>query len=42
MEIDADSRHCPVCQYEFPSSGGGLKWAALLLALLFLFYIIFL
>jgi len=42
MEIDAKSKKCPVCNYEFPSSNSGLKWAALLLALLFLFYIVFL
>lgn len=42
MEVDADSRSCPVCQYEFPRSNAGLRWAALLLALLFLFYMIFL
>lgn len=42
MEIDARSKRCPVCDYEFPRANSGLKWAALLLALLFLFYIIFL
>lgn len=42
MEIDAANKQCPVCNYEFPPSNAGLKWAALLLALMFLFYIIFL
>lgn len=42
MEIDAKSKQCPICGYEFPSSNSGLKWAAVALALLFLFYIIFL
>jgi RNA polymerase subunit RPABC4/transcription elongation factor Spt4 len=42
MEIDADSKQCPVCNYEFPPSNAGLKWAAILLALLFLIYMIFL
>jgi RNA polymerase subunit RPABC4/transcription elongation factor Spt4 len=42
MEIDAASRRCPVCSYEFPPGNRGLKWAALLLALLFLIYLIFL
>jgi RNA polymerase subunit RPABC4/transcription elongation factor Spt4 len=42
MKIDADSKQCPVCQYEFPASNAGLKWAAILLALLFLFYMLFL
>jgi hypothetical protein len=38
MEIDARADECPVCGYEFPSSGGVLKWAAILLAVLVLFY----
>jgi hypothetical protein len=41
MEINADSKACPVCGYEFPDSGRALKWTALLLALLFLAYLIF-
>lgn len=42
MEVDRDSRQCPVCSYEFPRSQGGLKWVALVLALLFLLYIVLL
>lgn len=42
MQIDAKSKQCPVCNYEFPSTNSGLKLVALLLALLFLFYMIFL
>ena len=42
MQIDADSKQCPVCNYEFPPSNRGLKWVALALALLFLLYIILL
>ena len=41
MEIDSKTKQCPVCNYEFPSSHQGLKWGALLLALLFLLYMIF-
>jgi hypothetical protein len=41
MEIDAASKVCPVCSYEFAAQGRGLKWAAFLLALLFLLYLIF-
>jgi len=41
MEINAGSKQCPVCQYEFPSTHTGLKWTAFLLALLFLFYMLF-
>ncbi len=40
MEINADSKRCPVCEYEFPPKKGGLKWAAILLALCFLLYMI--
>jgi RNA polymerase subunit RPABC4/transcription elongation factor Spt4 len=40
MEIDRNSKHCPVCNYEFPSTSPSLKWAALLLALLFLIYLL--
>jgi hypothetical protein len=38
MEIDANARECPVCGYEFPSSAKGLKWAAIVLAILILLY----
>jgi hypothetical protein len=41
MEIDAKSKVCPICQYQFVEQSSGLKWAALLLALLFLIYILF-
>lgn len=41
MKIDANSKQCPVCSYEFPSTNTGLRWAALALALLFLFYMLF-
>lgn|GEM_PF-2385437 len=35
MEIDAKSKECPICGYEFPSSPT-LKWIALAMAILFL------
>lgn len=38
MEIDARVKECPICGYEFPSSGRALRWAAILLAVLALFY----
>jgi RNA polymerase subunit RPABC4/transcription elongation factor Spt4 len=41
MEIDAESKMCPVCSYEFPARNNSLKWVALLLALLFLYLIFF-
>jgi RNA polymerase subunit RPABC4/transcription elongation factor Spt4 len=40
MEVDAKSKTCPVCQYEFTQQGGTLKWVALLLALLFLYLLL--
>ncbi|MEJ0057792.1 MAG: hypothetical protein WDN75_20375 [Bacteroidota bacterium] len=39
MEIDASSRNCPICNYEFPRTAIGLKLVALLLVLLFLYLI---
>jgi RNA polymerase subunit RPABC4/transcription elongation factor Spt4 len=41
MMIDDSSKTCPVCGYEFPGSPAALRWAALLLAILFLIYLIF-
>lgn len=40
MEVDAVSKRCPVCDYEFPSTNPILKWVAILLALMFLVYMI--
>jgi hypothetical protein len=42
MEIDAGSKVCPVCSYEFPATNRGLKIVAFLLALMFLLWAIFL
>jgi hypothetical protein len=36
MEIDASSKECPICGYEFPSYSRAFRWVAFLLALLFL------
>jgi RNA polymerase subunit RPABC4/transcription elongation factor Spt4 len=41
MEVDEKSKVCPICKYEFTQRGNGLKWAALILAILFLIYWIF-
>jgi uncharacterized paraquat-inducible protein A len=41
MEVDATSNTCPVCGYEFTDTRNkNLKWIALLLALLFLLYLL--
>jgi hypothetical protein len=42
MEIDAGSRKCPVCGYEFPSTGRGYTWIAILLIMLMLIFIFWL
>ncbi|MFY0688153.1 MAG: hypothetical protein JXQ90_13360 [Cyclobacteriaceae bacterium] len=41
MNIDASEKVCPICQYEFTQTSMGVKWVAILLVLLFLFYLIF-
>ncbi len=41
MEVAAKSKECPVCGYEFADFGWGYQWVAILLILLFLFYLIF-
>ncbi|MBT1702234.1 zinc ribbon domain-containing protein [Chryseosolibacter indicus] len=40
MEVDVKTRTCPICGYEFTTSSSSLRWVALLLALLFIIYII--
>lgn len=41
MDVDAGSKLCPICGYEFAEFNQGYKWVAILLILLFLFYLIF-
>jgi RNA polymerase subunit RPABC4/transcription elongation factor Spt4 len=41
MEVNADSKTCPVCGYEFPRVTIGLKLIALLLALIILYFVFF-
>lgn len=41
MAVDAKSKVCPICKYQFAKQSTGLKWAALALALLFFIYLIF-
>ena len=41
MEVDAKSIECPVCGYEFPARKGAFQWVALLLALMFIVYLIY-
>ena len=35
MQIDANSRVCPICKYQFAEQPSRLKWTALVLAILF-------
>ena len=41
MEVDIESDVCPICKYQFTRQSSSLKWAALLLAILFLIYLLF-
>ena len=41
MQIDANSRVCPICKYQFAEQPSRLKWTALVLAILFFIYLIF-
>jgi hypothetical protein len=37
MEVPKDSRHCPICSYEFPRpKSRSFKWIAIVLIILFL------
>ncbi|HEU5290918.1 MAG TPA: hypothetical protein VFU05_09770 [Cyclobacteriaceae bacterium] len=41
MQVDAKSNICPICSYEFTDTNNGyLKWIAIILAILFLLYLI--
>ena len=41
MEIDANAKECPICSYEFPSSGKGYQIVALLLVIILILLFIF-
>ena len=38
MQIEPNKEECPVCGYEFPSNPPIIKWAAVILILIFLLY----
>ncbi len=40
MEIDADSDVCPICGYDLPRQRTSVKWAALLMLLLAILYLV--
>lgn len=41
MTVDAKSKECPVCGYEFTGYSVQIKWVAILLVIMFLLYFIF-
>lgn len=41
MDVDAQSKVCPICGYEFTQPNPVLKWLVILLAVLLLLYFIF-
>ncbi len=40
MNVEAKTKNCPVCGYEFAEHSTSYRWVALLLALLFLLYLV--
>jgi len=41
MEVDVGAGKCPICGYEFPATGKGYAWIAILLVILILLFLIF-
>jgi hypothetical protein len=41
MEVDASSKACPICGYEFTGVSMGIKLVALLLIVLFIYLMFF-
>ncbi len=40
MQVDAGSKTCPICRYEFTASGGGRKWIAVFLLVLAILWLL--
>jgi hypothetical protein len=40
MDVDAKSKSCPICGYEFPGFSKAIKLTAVLLVLVFLYFLI--
>ncbi|MEN8251920.1 MAG: hypothetical protein ABFS32_23570 [Bacteroidota bacterium] len=40
MNIDADAKICPICQYEFPSSNRSYQLLAIILLIIFILFFI--
>ncbi|WP_421764799.1 zinc ribbon domain-containing protein [Ekhidna sp.] len=41
MKVDANSKVCPICQYEFAEFSTSYKWVAILLIVVMLLYLFF-
>lgn len=41
MNIDAESKTCPICGYEFPRKNPLWVWLAIALAVIFILYSVF-
>ena len=36
MMVDAKAKECPICEYEFATNSGWLKWGAIAMAIVLL------
>jgi RNA polymerase subunit RPABC4/transcription elongation factor Spt4 len=41
MDIDAKSKVCPICGYEFAEYNAWIKWMAIILVIVFVLYFVF-
>jgi RNA polymerase subunit RPABC4/transcription elongation factor Spt4 len=41
MMVNTNSKTCPICSYEFTQSNRGVQFVAIMLILLFLYFLIF-
>ncbi|MEP3129221.1 zinc ribbon domain-containing protein [Ekhidna sp.] len=41
MDVDAKSKICPICQYEFSEIKVGYRWIAMALIIVLLLYLLF-
>ncbi|HTJ52070.1 MAG TPA: zinc ribbon domain-containing protein [Cyclobacteriaceae bacterium] len=40
MDIDAKSKVCPICGYEFAEHSAWIKWTAIILVIVFVLYFV--
>jgi RNA polymerase subunit RPABC4/transcription elongation factor Spt4 len=41
IEVDRDAEVCPICGYEFPEESAAMKWAAWIMIVLILLWLLF-